>query len=243
MGSCFVDRIGELIELTAAEMVALSGLEQRERSLRRGAVLLREHDKLADMFIVRRGVLMSFVLLPDGSRQILRFLFPGDLIGVSSLVYRTSTESIAALSEAVVAPFDRALIGTLIAEHPRLTGVLMALHEMERVILTDRLAALGRTSAKVRVASLLIEIRNRQRIDDRNIGASFALGLTQEEIGDATGLTSVHVNRMLRQLEEEGMISRAGGRFTITNEPALIRAANYIDRSSRIDLGWLPAAK
>ncbi len=71
----------------------------------------------------------------------------------------------------------------------------------------------------------------------------FALGLTQEEIGDATGLTSVHVNRMLRQLEEEGMIARGSGRVTLTDERALARAANYVDRYEGLDLSWLPAPR
>ena len=81
------------------------------------------------------------------------------------------------------------------------------------------------------------------RITDKSIGASFVLGLTQEEIGDATGLTAVHVNRMLRQLEEDGMIARDSGRLTLVNEPALAREANYVDRFDGLDLSWLPASR
>ena len=120
---------------------------------------------------------------------------------------------------------------------------MMVLTQIERVALTDRLAALGRTSAKARVAALLLEIRYRMRPADRANGNSFVLGLTQEEIGDATGLTSVHVNRMLRQLEEEDLILRQAGRVTVSNEAALARAANYVDRFAGLDLRWLPAAR
>ena len=69
------------------------------------------------------------------------------------------------------------------------------------------------------------------------------LPLTQEEIGDATGLTAVHVNRMLRQLEDEALIARENGRVTIRNAPALMRTANYVDRFDGLDLGWLPEAR
>jgi CRP-like cAMP-binding protein len=112
--------------------------------------------------------------------------------------------------------------------------------QIERVALTDRLAALGRTSAKARVAALLLELRNRLRATDKTIANAFALGLTQEEIGDATGLTAVHVNRMLRQLEEEGMIARDSGKVTLLDERGLGRAANYVNRFERLDLSWLP---
>jgi CRP-like cAMP-binding protein len=109
--------------------------------------------------------------------------------------------------------------------------------------MTDRLAAIGRTAAKARVAALLLEIRDRLRIADPHIGDSFSPGITQEEIGDATGLTAVHVNRMLRQLEEEGMIAREGGRVSFRNEARLIRAANYVNRYAALDLSWLPAPR
>jgi len=78
---------------------------------------------------------------------------------------------------------------------------------------------------------------------DKSIGDSFVLGLTQEEVGDATGLTAVHVNRMLRQLEDEGMIARENGHVTFTDERSLARAANFVDRYAGLDLGWLPAAR
>ncbi|MBL7372783.1 winged helix-turn-helix domain-containing protein, partial [Escherichia coli] len=57
-----------------------------------------------------------------------------------------------------------------------------------------------------------------------------------------TGLTAVHVNRMLRQLEEEGLIAREGGRMTLLDERALVRAANYVNRYEGLDLSWLPKA-
>jgi len=241
--SSLADRLGDLIDLTAEERTALSRLDQRERPLRRGGVLLRENDKMTELYVLRSGVMMSYVLLHDGSRQILRFLFPGDLLATAALAYHKSPETLVALTDAVVAPFDRAEIATLIGAHPRLAGLLIVTSQMDRVALTDRLAALGRTSAKSRVASLLLEIRNRMRAIDKSVGATFTLGLTQEEIGDATGLTAVHVNRMLRRLEEEGMITRQGGRVTFVDEAAIGPATNYVDRVDGLDLNWLPAAR
>jgi CRP-like cAMP-binding protein len=243
VASCLAERLGELIDLSENERAALDGLEQRERTLRRGAVLLRENDKLPELYVLKRGTMMSHVILPDGSRQILRFLFRGDLIAMAGLVYRSSPETVIALTECAVIPLERTAVAALAVDHPRLSALLVAVGQIERVALTDRLAGLGRTSAKARVAALLIEIRNRLRVLDPTIEASFALGLTQEEIGDATGLTAVHVNRMLRQLEQDGMIARDGGRFTFLNEPALSRTAYYIERSAGLDLAWLPEAR
>jgi CRP/FNR family transcriptional regulator len=239
-GSCFADILSELVDLTEGEKAALEKLEERQRHVRRGAVLQRENEACGELFVMRKGLMMSYVLLDDGSRQILRFHFPGDLLGVSSMIYREAPESLYALSDCVVCPFDRAALAELMVDHPRLSALLLVYCQIERVALTDRLAALGRTSAKQRVAALLLELRNRLRATDRSVANAFALALTQEEIGDATGLTSVHVNRMLRQLEEEGLIARELGRVTLLDERALARAANYVNRYERLDLGWLP---
>lgn len=239
-GSCFADVLSELVDLTLGERTALERLEERQRHVRRGAVLQRENETGGDLFIMRKGLMMSYVLLDDGSRQILRFHFPGDLLGVSGVIYRDAPESLCALSDCVVCPFDRSAFADLMVAHPRLSALILVYCQIERVALTDRLAALGRTSAKARVAALLLELRNRLRATDKSVQNAFALGLTQEEIGDATGLTSVHVNRMLRQLEEESLISRESGRVTLLDERALARAANYVNRYDRLDLGWLP---
>ncbi|PKP90508.1 MAG: transcriptional regulator [Alphaproteobacteria bacterium HGW-Alphaproteobacteria-16] len=242
-GSCFAEILSELVELTPSETSALVRLEERQRHVRRGAILLRENEPGGELFVLRKGLMMSYVLLDDGSRQILRFLFPGDMIGIPSMVYRESPETLCALSDCVVCPFDRAAFSELVVAHPRLSALILALSQVERVALTDRLAALGRTSAKARVGALLLELRNRLRATDKSIDNSYPLGLTQEEIGDATGLTAVHVNRMLRQLEEEGMIARESGRVTLLDPRALAGAANYVNRYEGLDLSWLPEAR
>lgn len=242
-GSRFAERLGEFVAVTPAERVVLERLEERERMVRRGATIQRENDAIGEMFIVRQGMMMSSRLMADGSRQILRFLFPGDMAGMSNLIYRDAAETITALSDGVVATFDRQMLGSLIAGHPRLSALMTVYDQVERTALTDRLAAVGRSSARARVAAVLIDMRDRLRRVDRTIGDSFVPGLTQEEIGDATGLTAVHVNRMLRGLEQDGLIARDAGRVTLLDERALRREANYIDRYRALDLGWLPPAR
>ncbi len=239
-GSCLADLLGDLAPLSIDERAALARLEEREKSLRRGAAILRENDRLTELFIVKRGTVMTYVLLDDGSRQILCFHFPGDLLATAALTYRTSPQSIVALTDCVVCPVDRGVMAQLMIDQPRLGGMIFALNQIERVALTDRLAAVGRTSARARIAALLLVIRDRLRVLDKSIGQTFVLGLTQEEVGDATGLTAVHVNRMLRQLETDGLIAREGGRVTLVQEAVLVGEANYVNRYDGIDLGWLP---
>lgn len=205
-------------------------------------MIQRVNETITELFVLREGRVMSYVILPDGSRQILRVYFPGDFIGSASTIYNRAPESLVALSDAIVCPFDKHALRRLLADHPRVAALLFLLSNSERISLTDRLASLGRTSAKARVASFLLDIFDRLRMTDDGIVDSFELKLTQEEIGDAIGLTSVHVNRMIRQMEQEGLISRAQGRIRLIDMARLQEIGHYTNRYKDINLEWLPAA-
>jgi len=88
----------------------------------------------------------------------------------------------------------------------------------------------------------LLSIASRLRFANLPVEDGFALPLTQEEIGDLTGLTAVHVNRTMRVLSEQGLIGRTGNVLRILAPERLARVANYNRRETAIDQNWLPAA-
>lgn len=239
--SCFAEKLADYLPLSDAEKTALARLEENPRKVKRGAMIQRVNETVTELFVLREGRVMSFVILPDGSRQILRVYFPGDFIGSASTIYSKAPESLVALSDSIICPFDRASLGRLLDAHPRVAALLFLLSTAERVAMTDRLAALGRTSAKARVAAFLLDMFDRLRVVDETIVDSFDLKLTQEEIGDSIGLTSVHVNRMIRQMEQEGLISRSSGRITLIDMARLEEVGHYTNRLKDMDLDWLPA--
>lgn len=238
--SCFAERLAKDVPLSDAEKKAIERLEENPRRIKRGAMIQRVNEAVTELYVLREGRAMSFVILPDGSRQILRVYFPGDFIGSASTIYSRAPESLVALTDVVVCPFDKQSLRRLLEEYPRVAALLFLLSNAERVSMTDRLAALGRTSAKARVASFLLDMFDRLRVTDDAITDSFDLKLTQEEIGDSIGLTSVHVNRMIRQMEQEGLISRANGRISLLDLARLEDIGHYTNRYKDMDLDWLP---
>jgi CRP/FNR family transcriptional regulator, anaerobic regulatory protein len=241
-GSCLAERLAHYIALTAPEEAALAALEQQERSYRRGAVVLREHEAARDLFIVRKGWLYSSVLLDNGTRQIMRLHFPGDVLGLSSLAFGRSADSIVAVTDVSLCPFEKQRLASLFDDHPRIAALLFTLAIAERATLADRLASIGRTAARARVGALICEIFARLRISDGGID-QLVMPLTQEEIGDATGLTAVHVNRMMRVLVDDGLIERSGHAIRLRNEARLARESGFTNRYVGIDTEWLPAAQ
>ena len=244
MLSCLAERLGRYVRLTEAESLSLNQLEDQERSIRRGAVIIREHEGPRDLFIVRSGWLHASGVLGNGSRQILRFHFRGDILGLPLLAFADSPETVTAVTDAVVAPFSREKLAQIFSDHPRLGALMLGISVAERVALADRLASIGRTSARARVGSLICELVARmRRLGVMDKGGYLQLPLTQEDIGDATGLTSVHVNRMLRALADDGIIARNGGnQLRLLDEPRLIADSNFIDRTG-LETGWLPEAR
>lgn len=241
-GSCLAERLSHYVRLSPGEQAALDGLEEQERSFRRGAVIIRENEALRELYIVRSGWLHSSAVLGNGSRQILRFHFRSDVLGLALLAFAESAETVTAVTDVVLAPFSRDRVAALIADHPRLAALLVALAIAARVSLADRLASIGRTPARARVSSLLCEIHARLKMLGLAEDGTIQLPLTQEEIGDATGLTSVHVNRMMRSLVDDGLIERQGSRLRIPDQARLCADANYIDRSA-LETSWMPAPR
>ncbi|CAN5287464.1 Crp/Fnr family transcriptional regulator [soil metagenome] len=240
--SCFAARLKKYMALTPGEIRALEQLEENPRHVRKGQVIQREKDIVTELFVVSSGRMMNYVILPDGQRQILRIHFPGDFIGAASTAYSKAPESLAALTDGVLCPFDKHALRRLIQDHPRVAALMFVISQTERVALTDRLTSMGRASAKSRLASFLLDIIDRLRVADDDIKDSFELRLTQEEIGDAVGLTSVHVNRMIRQLENEGLIARSNGSITLLDEARLQEIGHYTNRYEDLDVDWLPTS-
>lgn len=244
MVSCLAERLSHYVRLTEAESLSLAQLEEQERAYRRGAVVIRENENPRELFIVRSGWLHSSGVLGNGSRQILRFHFQGDILGLPLLAFADSPETVTAVTDVVLAPFGREKFSQMIGDHPRLGALMLGLAVAERVVMADRLASIGRTSARARVGSLICEIVSRmRRLGAIGENGYVQLPLTQEDIGDATGLTSVHVNRMMRALADDGIIERNGGNhLRLLDEKRLIADSNYIDRTG-LETGWLPPAR
>jgi CRP-like cAMP-binding protein len=239
---CLAEHLGRYVDLSGHERQALAGLAIGSRRFRRGTVVRPEHGPTGDMFVVVDGWLFSSAMLEDGRRQIVRLHLRGDLLGLDGVAFAEAPDAITALTDAEVCLLDRARLGALFAEQPRLGALLFAAQQVDRVTLTDRLVSLGRNSARGRVAALLLWIASRLRFAGLSAQDGFVLPLTQEEIGDLTGLTSVHVNRTMRVLGEQGLIARSGNMLRILDAERLARLANYNRRHEVFDQSWLPQA-
>jgi CRP-like cAMP-binding protein len=241
--SCLAEHLGRYVALSMQERQALDGLTIGSRHYRRGMIIRPEHGPAGDIYVVQSGWIFCSVMLEDGRRQIVRLHFRGDLLGLDSLAFELAPDAVSALTDAHICLIDRNKLGALFADHPRLGALLFALQQVDRTNLTDRLVSLGRNSARGRVAAFLLWIAARLGAAALPGDEGFALPMTQEEIGDLTGLTAVHVNRTMRVLGEQGLIARSGNVLRIIEPDRLARIANHVQRGETIDQSWLPAGR
>ncbi|NNC71448.1 MAG: Crp/Fnr family transcriptional regulator [Sphingomonadaceae bacterium] len=238
--SCIAARLSHFLALTEEEASALARLEENPRDYRRGEMIGEQGAPADELFIIRSGWAYSHISFDGERRQILRLEFPGDLMGTSSIAFGKASDNLTAVTDCTLCPLDRPALRQLFIDHCRLAALLFVISQAERVSMDDRLASIGRSSAKSRIAALLLDILVRFRIMHGEDLDRVEIPMTQEEIGDATGLTPVHVNRMLQELSRDELISRKKNEVHILDEVGLVELAEYINRYADVDTSWLP---
>lgn len=241
--SCFVVRLNRYLDLTPSEREAIAELEREPKDYSAGTTLWTEGDDVSELLIVHHGWALSETRVTEGKRQILRFHFSGDLIGASGIAFRDAPASIVAATDMTVCRFPRSALGETFHSHPRLAALFFSISQMEGIDLSDRLRAMGRSEGKARLANLFLSIAARMRAVTGEHNPVIRIPLTQTDLGDAVGLTQVHVNRLIRQMTDEKLITRNRSTVTLLDEPGLVDLARFVDRFSSLDSSWFPPAK
>ncbi|WP_051247697.1 Crp/Fnr family transcriptional regulator [Inquilinus limosus] len=159
--------------------------------------------------------------LPGGARQIVRFLLPGDVAGLHSQFLGASISALQAITDVSLVEIRPGRLRDRIRQAPELGYEIGLLAAREKRDLEDLLLAMGQDSGLGKVAFLLTALFQRGMRAGLVSGSVLSFPLTQRHIGDALGLSVVHVNRMLQQLQREGLIRLKRGRLEMLDERAL----------------------
>lgn len=229
--------------LEAFERAAVLDLVGTSSPFKKGATIREEGEATNSFFLLLSGWVLSVHHLRSGSRQILDIHLPGDALGTGGMVTARATEDLQAITDVMVAEVTFTRFGQLFNDHPHLAARFMLSLEQDRIALMGRLIAVCRTSARARMAAFLLDLKDRLATLRFVDGDSFLLPLTQPQIGDALGLTPIHVNRVLSSLTEQELISRDGRKITLRDLKGLESLAVRLRRRSVYDQPWLPVAR
>lgn len=169
--------------------------------------IVSEGDRPTDISLLSEGFACRYNLLGDGRRQITAFLIPGDICDLRAFLLGRMDHAVAALCRCQVSHILHARLSEIIETHPHIGFGLWRDTMLDGAIYRQWLTNVGRRSAYQRIAHLLCEVWWRLQAVGRTRGDSYELPVTQTDIGDAMGLSVVHVNRTLQQLRADGLIS------------------------------------
>ncbi|HEY0413359.1 MAG TPA: Crp/Fnr family transcriptional regulator [Allosphingosinicella sp.] len=192
-----------------------------------GKVIVRDRATLSESTLLVDGIVCRYKDLADGQRQIMELHIAGDFLDLHGFLLKQLDHNVGAMTPARFATVPHDALRRITETHPHLARILWFSTLLDAAIHREKILSIGRRSALARIAHLLCELFVRTRIVGLAEEEGYPLPLTQADLADATGLTSVHVNRMLRRLRDEGLLTFRGGRVTIHDWHRLQRVAEF----------------
>ena len=191
--------------------------------------LICEGDEPSTMIVMLEGWACNYKLLPDGSRQIIAFLMPGDVCAMHVTMLAEMDHSVATLTTARIARIPRAQLDALIQSQPRLSEALWWTQLVDEAVLRATIVSMGRRSTTERIAHLLCEL-NIRMVNVGLVGRrSCEMPFTQIVLADAVGLTPVHTNRIIKKLRLAGALETCPGSIVISDIGCLAKIAGFDD--------------
>ncbi len=222
-----VRKLTSLIDLSDEDKRALRELPATIRSLDADQDVVRERERPTTCTVVLAGFLCRYKLLPDGKRQIMGFYIPGDLPDLQSLHLEVMDHNLGTLVPSTIALIPHESFRAIMRRHDNIAAALWRDTLVDAAIFREWMVGLGRRSARGRIAHLLCELLVRSRAMGLTTDRSYELPITQAELGDALGLSTVHVNRVLQELRSEKLIVLRSGLLSIPDWESLKEAGEF----------------
>jgi CRP-like cAMP-binding protein len=206
---------------------AFLALPASVKRLEVGSYIVREADIARSCCVLLTGFAYRHKIVGDGARQILSIQVPGDFVDLQNSFLGIADHNVQMLTAGDVALIPALALRNITYSHPAIGRAMLLDTLVDGSIFREWIANVGRRDARTRVAHLLCEFAVRLQALGKNEALTYHLPMTQEQLADATGLTPVHVNRMLQSLRHEGFISTHKGVVTIKNWAGLVSVGDF----------------
>ncbi len=225
--SRFVARLRSRAELNDREQAAVLALPHALRTIKAGQHFVREGDKVTHCCLMISGFALRHKIVASGGRQILALQMAGDMVDLQNFLLETADHNVQALNDVEVALIPREALENLAFSSRALGKAMWVETLVDGSIFREWIANVGRRDARQRVAHLLCEFALRLEAAGLGETCNYTLPMTQEQIADAVGLTSVHVNRTLQALDSDGLTRRTKREVIIDDWKKLAEAGDF----------------
>lgn len=214
-------------KFSEAEKAAVLALPHRIERLDAGKYIVRDGDEALSVCLLMSGFAMRHKILGGGARSICAVHMKGDMVDLQNSLLSRADHNVQTLTPADVAFVPRDAVKALAFDFPQVGMALWYDTLVDGSMLREWVANVARRDAAARVAHLLCEFGLRLEYAGLGTRTSYEIPMSQEQLGDATGLTPVHVNRMLKELEQRGLIRRTVRSVAIEDWNRLADAGDF----------------
>ena len=200
----------------------------------RNTPILHEGQRSSTLYTVLSGIGTRSVLLEDGRRQVINFVFPGDFVGLQSSLMGEMKHTVTSTTPMVLCTFDRARLWDMFRNHAERAYDLTWIAAVEEHFLGETIATLGQRTATERMAWAFLRIWRRLAAVGLLRDGSVPLPFRQQDMADALGLSLVHTNKTVAHLKSKGEAAWQGGRLSIPDMKALAVVAGVPDERAEI---------
>ena len=225
--SPFARKLTAFVVLSAADLGAMSDVYKRRRKFAVGRDMLHQGQTNQAAYIIASGWVCSYKLLPGGTRQIVDFQIPGDFLGLRSVLFRTADHNAEPVTPVEASEVLATDLLAAFTETPRLATAVMWAASRDEAMVVEHLVNLGRRNAAERTAHFLLELAARLRLVGMGDATGYDCPLSQYLLADALGLSAVHINRVLRELREAGLVTFHKGRVCFDDFAGLVTFADF----------------
>ena len=225
--SPFARKLGAFVALSATEITAIDKLHARKKQFPAGGDIVHQGQTNQSAYILASGWACSYKLLTGGTRQIVDFQIPGDFLGLRSVLFRTSDHNIEPVTQLEASEVLASDLLETFSNTPRLATAMLWAASRDEAMVVEHLVGIGRRDAKERTAHFLLELGARLKLVGLGTTSGYDCPLSQYLLADALGLSAVHVNRVLRELREEGLVTFQHGHVEIHDLDALVLLADF----------------
>lgn len=235
-----IRKLESISQLGEADKIDIRSLSLTIKALNATQDIVREGDRPTQCCVVIEGLVHRYKLLSNGKRQIVSFHIPGDMPDLQSLHLGTMDHSLGAIAPSEVALVPHTEIHALLRDNPAVSGALWRDSLIDASISREWIANIGARPASRRIAHLFCELYVRLRAVGLTESNSFMFPMTQSDIGDAMGLSTVHVNRSIQYLRALQLIALRDRRLHVLEwrglqqeamfDPAYLHLADYNKR-------------
>ena len=227
--SCPLRMMPLFIQVTPEELTFMRQFKQREQAFRRNETILHEGERSPMLYTVLSGMGTRSVLLEDGRRQVINFVFPGDFIGLQSSLMGEMKHTVTARSDVTLCVFDRARLWNMFRDHASRAYDLTWIAAVEEHFLGETIATLGQRDAMERTTWAFLRIWRRLSAVGLLRDGSVPFPFRQQDIADALGLSLVHTNKTVARIRQLGLATWQSGRLSVPSTKHLAAAAGLPD--------------